>query len=322
MREPRFRHRSRHGRRRVRVVHGRGVSRLVAGRVDRRRLDRAAQRGVLGRRDHHARAISSLRYPRHRRCSSLALRSSWSASGCSSRTFPRWSACSTKVNLARAATPASRSSTWASTRRARRPADRGHDRRGVELARRLFLRGSLHGARRVAVQAHAALPRGRGRRSAQRERGREATWLATRDDRLRRGRRRRTAAVPRRRSCRRDDARAGVWHGYDCSRVRVLRLRVAVRKVERRRAQARRGDCIFFLCAAFFWAGFEQQATTFNLFALDFTDRSVLGGCSPRVCILRRGTSRRIRFSSCYSRRCSRGSGSRSGCAISTRPRR
>ncbi len=38
---------------------------------------------------------------------------------------------------------------------------------------------------------------------------------------------------------------------------------------------------IFFLCAAVFWAGFEQQATTFNLFALDFTDRSVLGGLFP-----------------------------------------
>ena len=38
---------------------------------------------------------------------------------------------------------------------------------------------------------------------------------------------------------------------------------------------------IFFLCAAMFWAGFEQQATTFNLFALDFTDRSLLGGLFP-----------------------------------------
>jgi POT family proton-dependent oligopeptide transporter len=35
---------------------------------------------------------------------------------------------------------------------------------------------------------------------------------------------------------------------------------------------------IFFLCAALFWAGFEQQATTFNKFAFDFTDRSWLGG--------------------------------------------
>ncbi|MBM4233066.1 MAG: peptide MFS transporter [Gammaproteobacteria bacterium] len=35
---------------------------------------------------------------------------------------------------------------------------------------------------------------------------------------------------------------------------------------------------LFFLCAALFWAGFEQQATTFNLFAQDFTDRSWLGG--------------------------------------------
>jgi len=34
---------------------------------------------------------------------------------------------------------------------------------------------------------------------------------------------------------------------------------------------------LFFLCAALFWAGFEQAATTFNLFAQDFTDRSWLG---------------------------------------------
>jgi proton-dependent oligopeptide transporter, POT family len=34
---------------------------------------------------------------------------------------------------------------------------------------------------------------------------------------------------------------------------------------------------IFFLCAALFWGGFEQQATTFNIFALDYTDRSFMG---------------------------------------------
>lgn len=38
---------------------------------------------------------------------------------------------------------------------------------------------------------------------------------------------------------------------------------------------------IFFLCAAMFWAGFEQQATSFNLFAQDYTDRSWLGGLFP-----------------------------------------
>jgi POT family proton-dependent oligopeptide transporter len=38
---------------------------------------------------------------------------------------------------------------------------------------------------------------------------------------------------------------------------------------------------IFFLCAALFWAGFEQAATTFNLFAQDFTDRAALGGMFP-----------------------------------------
>ncbi len=34
---------------------------------------------------------------------------------------------------------------------------------------------------------------------------------------------------------------------------------------------------LFFLCASLFWAGFEQAATTFNLFARDFTDRSLFG---------------------------------------------
>jgi POT family proton-dependent oligopeptide transporter len=40
---------------------------------------------------------------------------------------------------------------------------------------------------------------------------------------------------------------------------------------------------IFFLCAAMFWAGFEQAATTFNLFAQDLTDRSLLGGMFPEA---------------------------------------
>lgn len=38
---------------------------------------------------------------------------------------------------------------------------------------------------------------------------------------------------------------------------------------------------VFFVCAALFWAGFEQAATTFNLFARDLTDRSLLGGFFP-----------------------------------------
>jgi POT family proton-dependent oligopeptide transporter len=38
---------------------------------------------------------------------------------------------------------------------------------------------------------------------------------------------------------------------------------------------------IFFLCAAMFWAGFEQAATTFNLFAQDYTNRSLFGGMFP-----------------------------------------
>ncbi len=38
---------------------------------------------------------------------------------------------------------------------------------------------------------------------------------------------------------------------------------------------------VFFLAAAIFWAGFEQAATSFNLFAQDYTDRSLLGGLFP-----------------------------------------
>ena len=34
---------------------------------------------------------------------------------------------------------------------------------------------------------------------------------------------------------------------------------------------------LFFVCALLFWAGFEQAATTFNLFAQDYTDRSWIG---------------------------------------------
>jgi proton-dependent oligopeptide transporter, POT family len=49
-------------------------------------------------------------------------------------------------------------------------------------------------------------------------------------------------------------------------------------KEERRRVGV---IAIFFLCAAIFWAGFEQQATSFNLFALEFTDRSWLGHLFP-----------------------------------------
>jgi POT family proton-dependent oligopeptide transporter len=38
---------------------------------------------------------------------------------------------------------------------------------------------------------------------------------------------------------------------------------------------------IFFVCAALFWAGFEQQGSTFNTFALDYTNRSLFGGWFP-----------------------------------------
>lgn len=34
---------------------------------------------------------------------------------------------------------------------------------------------------------------------------------------------------------------------------------------------------LFFVCAALFWAGFEQAGSTFNLFARDYTDRAFLG---------------------------------------------
>jgi proton-dependent oligopeptide transporter, POT family len=35
---------------------------------------------------------------------------------------------------------------------------------------------------------------------------------------------------------------------------------------------------VFFICAVLFWGGFEQQGTTFNTFAFEYTDRSALGG--------------------------------------------
>jgi POT family proton-dependent oligopeptide transporter len=38
---------------------------------------------------------------------------------------------------------------------------------------------------------------------------------------------------------------------------------------------------IFFVCAALFWAGYEQAGSTLNLFARDHTDRSFLGSFFP-----------------------------------------
>ena len=38
---------------------------------------------------------------------------------------------------------------------------------------------------------------------------------------------------------------------------------------------------VFFFCAILFWGGFEQQGTTFNTFAFDYTDRSLGGGFFP-----------------------------------------
>jgi POT family proton-dependent oligopeptide transporter len=38
---------------------------------------------------------------------------------------------------------------------------------------------------------------------------------------------------------------------------------------------------VFFFCAILFWGGFEQQGTTFNTFAFEYTDRSFLGSLFP-----------------------------------------
>lgn len=38
---------------------------------------------------------------------------------------------------------------------------------------------------------------------------------------------------------------------------------------------------VFFICAALFWAGYEQAATTLNLFTEDYTDRSLFGSYFP-----------------------------------------
>jgi POT family proton-dependent oligopeptide transporter len=38
---------------------------------------------------------------------------------------------------------------------------------------------------------------------------------------------------------------------------------------------------VFFFCAILFWGGFEQQGTTFNTFAFEYTDRSLGGGFFP-----------------------------------------
>ena len=98
----------------------------------------------------------------------------------------------------------------------------------------------------------------------------------------RRGRRRRGRSSARRCcSCgeRRpvgDHARAGAVHRAGRDRRRLLRLHAVVRRTRRTLEKKRVGVIvIFFLCAALFWGGFEQQATTFNTFALDYTDRSL-----------------------------------------------
>ena len=78
---------------------------------------------------------------------------------------------------------------------------------------------------------------------------------------------------------------------------------------------------VFFFCAILFWGGFEQQATTFNTFAFDYTDRSLLGGLFPD------GQHPATWYQSVNPafiiilRRSSRGSGCRSARATSTRRR-
>lgn len=73
------------------------------------------------------------------------------------------------------------------------------------------------------------------------------------------------------------------WVGYAMSSLGVayfagVLLFAKLSKDERGRVLV---IAIFFLCAALFWAGFEQAATTFNLFAQDYTDRSLMGGLFP-----------------------------------------
>ena len=73
------------------------------------------------------------------------------------------------------------------------------------------------------------------------------------------------------------------WAGYAMSSLGIVYfsgvlLFGGLTKDERGRVMV---IAIFFLCAALFWAGFEQAATTFNLFAQDFTNRSLLGGMFP-----------------------------------------
>ena len=90
------------------------------------------------------------------------------------------------------------------------------------------------------------------------------------------------AGLLRRASGHRDAARTGARPSHERARVRRSSASCCCsRSSAPRNASASRVIAIFFLCAAVFWAGFEQQATTFNLFALDFTDRSWLGGLFP-----------------------------------------
>jgi len=79
---------------------------------------------------------------------------------------------------------------------------------------------------------------------------------------------------------------------------------------------------IFFLCAAMFWAGFEQAATTFNLFAQDYTNRSLFGSMFPDGVHPASWYRPRTRCSWCCSRRRSPMSGSRWASATSIPPRR
>ena len=70
----------------------------------------------------------------------------------------------------------------------------------------------------------------------------------------------------------------GLFVAAGRARRGLLRLRAVVRRHSTPRERKRVGVIIvFFFCAVLFWGGFEQQATTFNTFALEYTDRSLLG---------------------------------------------
>ena len=96
-----------------------------------------------------------------------------------------------------------------------------------------------------------------------------------------------SVAVPAARTCRRETALAqGLFIAQVALAVGFFGYVLffgGLTAVEKKRVGV---IVMFFLCAALFWGGFEQQATTFNTFAVDYTDRSlarqhVPGGRAP-----------------------------------------